>query len=68
MSTKAWCVEGKHGVIILMGIGFLWDVKKCSTIENFVNIPKIIELQKEKCIVYVNDITIENARIKGLYA
>ena len=24
--------------------------------------------QKEKCIVYVKDITIENARIKGLYA
>ena len=52
----------------LMGIGFLWDVKKCSTIENFVNIPTIIELQKEKCIISVNDITIENARIKGLYA
>lgn len=51
-----------------MGIGFLWGVKKCSTIENFVNIPTIIELQKEKCIISVNDITIENARIKGLYA
>ena len=28
MSTKAWCVEGKHGVIILMGIGFLWEMMK----------------------------------------
>lgn len=34
--------------------------EKMFTNENFVNIPTIIELQKEKCIISVNDITIEN--------
>ena len=28
MTTKAWWVEGKQGVIILMGIGLLWGMMK----------------------------------------